>query len=83
MNKLNDCEVRVTKYLCDAYGYGHIMDLVSALWRRKLAEDGLPTNAAFIPTIETFIRGEHIRSTKCQARVYDKLVDDYFKEKTE
>lgn len=78
MNRLTDNEVLPTQTLCNVYGYGHMMELISALWRKKLAEDGIPTEAAFIPTITTSVRGEYIRLTVAQSRLYDTLVKEYF-----
>jgi hypothetical protein len=49
-------EIDAVKELGDKIGYGNMMDIASALWRRLLKKSGAPTEGAFIPTSRSFIK---------------------------
>jgi len=47
------------KKLGEEIGYGHLMSLASALWRKHLIENGVPGDGAFIPSIRKFVKEEY------------------------
>ena len=51
-------EIDAVKELGDKIGYGNMMSIASALWRRLLKESGVPTSGAFIPTSRSFIKDD-------------------------
>lgn len=48
-------EIKRVKQLGDEIGYGHLMSIASALWRKDLKEMNIPEEGAFVPTIFSFI----------------------------
>lgn len=67
-------EVNKVKELGEQIGYGHLMSIASALWRKTLKESGIPENGAFVPTCLPFIDKEVADSTKSKREMYDKMV---------
>lgn len=66
-------EAREVKELGDEIGYGHLMSLASALWRKKLiAEYASAPDGAFIPAIKI---GKKIMPC-ADLEQYDKIVKD-------
>ena len=51
MDKIQHDILRV-KELGELIGYGNMMSLASALWRKKLIESGTPPSGAFIAALE-------------------------------
>lgn len=60
--------------LGDEIGYGHLMELASALWRKRLREKGYPTSGAFVPTVTVLLtkEGKEIANESCD--LYDSLI---------
>lgn len=58
-------EVLKVKELGEVIGYGNMMSIASALWRKSLKQKGFPIEGAFIPTIGELGDDE---------RNYDKIV---------
>ena len=50
-------EIEKVKQLGDEIGYGHLMELASALWRKKLKYSGMPESGAFVTTIIPYDKG--------------------------
>ncbi len=71
----NKLEVQSVKELGELMGYGHLMTVASALWRKHLKERGWPPDGTFIPTIEDFLQPKHIPEAQVEALYYDKFVD--------
>ena len=67
-------EVDIVKKLGDEIGYGHLMELASALWRKTLEEEGYPTSGAFVTTLECFLSKEIMASSKAERKLYDNLI---------
>lgn len=44
-------EFEQVKELGERIGYGNMMSMASALWRKSLKDSGVPTYGAFIPVI--------------------------------
>lgn len=66
-------EVQAIKKLGDEMGYGHLMSLASAIWRKKLLDVNVPVSGAFVPTIDSFIKDEH-KDTLIENKFYDEIV---------
>ena len=75
INKMTD-DAQQVKELGDKIGYGHMMTLASALWRKSLGQAGIPTDAAFVTTCLPFMNEEDQRNTLLENELYDKLVSD-------
>jgi len=67
-------EVIQVKELGEKIGYGHLMELASALWRKSLEEKGYPISGAFIPTIGACIEKEMFDKTENERATYDEFV---------
>lgn len=67
-------EVIQVKELGEKIGYGHLMELASALWRKSLEEKGYPISGAFIPTIGACIEKEMFDKTENSRATYDEFV---------
>ena len=67
-------EVEQVKQLGEQIGYGHMMELASALWRKSLEEKGYPISGAFIPTIGQCIEKEMFKATVNERKAYDAFV---------
>ena len=61
MNITSDIEK--VKKLGDEIGYGHLMELASALWRKDMLEKNFPISGVFVPTIKGFIEKEYQKIT--------------------
>lgn len=44
-------EIEVTKKVGDKIGYGNMMYIASALWRRDMRKSGYPTTGVFFPVL--------------------------------
>jgi len=51
-------EIDAVKELGDKIGYGNMMSIASALWRRLLKKSGIPESGAFIPTSQSFVKNK-------------------------
>lgn len=70
-NKKLTNDFMLVKQLGDQIGYGHLMELASSLWKRKLGGDG---SGAFVPTIIDFIIDEHRVNVYENSKFYDSIV---------
>ena len=69
-------EISAVKALGEQIGYGHLMELASALWRKSLKEKDYPTSGAFVATIEPDIKKPYRKRMEKQRAIYDELVKD-------
>jgi hypothetical protein len=69
-------EAKQVKALGEKIGYGHMMELASALWRKHLKEKGYPDTGAFVPTLMAFIDYKEQEPVKESAKTYDEFVKD-------
>ena len=69
-------EVVTVQRLCEQIGYGNLMWLASALWRRKLISDwGIGhERGAFLPTIDCLLNEEGVDIAQKQIGFYDEIV---------
>ena len=69
-------EVVAVRRLCEQIGYGHLMSIASALWRKKFIEkygEGHATGA-FVPTLSFLVQDEWQEVMKKNLDFYDNLV---------
>lgn len=69
------------KYIGEKIGYGEMMNICSALWRKRLKDKGFPESGAFIPTGISLVKEEHVKLHKRENKRYDDKIDFYFKTK--
>ena len=67
-------EVLEVKKLGEKIGYGHLMELASALWRKHLRDRGYPDTGAFLPIIP---RGNERELYRESIAHYDDIVEKY------
>lgn len=73
-------EINAVKSLGEEIGYGQLMTLASALWRKSLRDKGYPEVGAFVPTCMPFIGDKEILEvTEKENKVLDKLIEKYSK----
>lgn len=60
------------KRLGERIGYGNMMAMASALWRKSLTEQGFPTDGAHVPTLKSFIK-KGLHDPK-EDQIYDEIV---------
>ena len=75
-------EVLEVKELGDRIGYGHLMTIASALWRKLLKDSGAPETGAFIPTIYPFLNEDGKDVQDKEMLIYDQLVNETFNKNT-
>lgn len=51
-------EIEIIESLSEKIGYGHLMSIASALWRKKLKEINVPECGAFIPMVQAGIKDD-------------------------
>lgn len=70
-------EIKEVKELGEKIGYGNMMSIASALWRKSLKEKNLPVICAFIPACLPFIQEDFQDLGKKTREMYDKMVSEY------
>ena len=65
-------DVNIVKALGDEIGYGHLMSLASALWRKKLKETGVPESGAFVPMVQAGIKDDWLNEGTIKQ--YDEII---------
>lgn len=71
-------EVAAVQRLGEEIGYGNLMWLASALWRRKLVKDlgEGHEKGAFLPIVSCLLNEEGLDVFQQQIEVYDEIVKD-------
>ncbi|TXK52351.1 hypothetical protein FVR03_01155 [Pontibacter qinzhouensis] len=67
-------EAAQVKELGDRIGYGHMMHLASALWRKMLVEKGWPASGATVPTSLHAIKQPNKKYAETSMAQYDEIV---------
>jgi hypothetical protein len=49
-------DTRRVKQLGEELGYGHLMALASALWKKDMEDNDYPVSGVFVPTCLSFIK---------------------------
>lgn len=70
-------EIKEVKELGEKIGYGNMMSIASALWRKSLKEKDYPISGAFVPTCLEFIKEDLQDLDKDGRKLYDKIVSEY------
>ena len=69
-------EVTAVQRLGEEIGYGHLMSLASALWRRKLTKEYGENFAesAFVPTLKMLVVENWHENIERSNKLYDEIV---------
>jgi len=70
-------EIKEVKELGEKIGYGNMMSIASALWRKFAKEKGYPISGSFVPTWLEFIKEDLQNLDKRGRELYDKMVSKY------
>jgi len=70
-------EIKEVKELGEKIGYGNMMSIASALWRKSAKEKGYPISGSFVPTCLEFIKEDLQNLDKRGRELYDKMVSKY------
>ena len=70
-------EIKAVKELGEKIGYGNMMSIASALWRKSAKEKGHPISGVFVPTCLEFIKEDLQYLDKRGREFYDKMVSAY------
>jgi hypothetical protein len=68
-------EIEAVKQLGEAIGYGNMMALATALWRKDLRDHGYPESGAFIGTIYQLLNEEGKEIADKELPAYDRLIE--------
>lgn len=70
-------EVAAVKRLGEQIGYGHLMSLASALWRRHLTKEYSEKMAdgAFVPTLKMLVVEDWQENVEKAIKLYDSIVE--------
>lgn len=80
ISKTTKLEVEVVKSIGERIGYGHLMTIASALWRKSLKEKDCPISGAFVPTCIDFLEKESRASAESIIRLYDEIINQALKQ---
>jgi hypothetical protein len=67
-------EAQQVKVLGERIGYGNMMALASALWRKSLREQGMPVDGAFVPAVKRSVDKEWI--SEAEIEMFDNIVKE-------
>jgi len=70
-------EIKAVKELGEKIGYGNMMCIASALWRKSLKEKEYPVSGAFVPICLQEVKEESKDLDKQSREMYDKMVSKY------
>lgn len=73
-------EIMAVKLLGESIGYGSMMTIASALWRKDLKDHGYPESGAFTPTVSMLLNDEGLEIFERERVVYDKLISGHLNE---
>ena len=71
-------EIDAVKHLGDQIGYGNLMSIASALWRKNLKETDVPEHGAFVPTIIDFIQTKYKKLVEDEVRISNVRIKSHF-----
>lgn len=67
-------EVEAVKQLGSQIGYGHLMEIASALWRKDLKDNYGLNSGAFVPVCTYSIKKKEIPLIEKSCNQYDKII---------
>jgi len=73
---LTKYEVESVKSIGESIGYGNMMEIASALWRKKMRETGLPITGAHIVAADFQLTKVELKRSKKMRDNYDRMVED-------
>lgn len=76
-NKNLPTEIMAVKSLGEQIGYGHLMELASALWRKKLQQSNTPITGATVPASIYDLKEEVLELVKKNCKIYDSIIKEY------
>ena len=68
--------IKILNKLSKAEGYGHIMSLVSALWRADARSRNEPIEGCFVPVCINNLKRSHASAISHDLQVYDRIVEN-------
>jgi len=68
-------EIELVEALGETIGYGHLMCLASALWRRSLKEKEYPISGAFIGVCISSVYKKYRKQFESENKYYDKYIN--------
>lgn len=66
-------EAQAVKALGKSIGYGHMMSLASALWRKDMIKNGYPVSGVFVPVLPSDVKPEEFNED--ETKIYDNIVE--------
>jgi len=75
-------EYRAVKLVGEKIGYGNLMTIASALWRRSMRDSGYPESGVFVPVCPSGVDKEYAKDVKMEQEMLnhdielDQLIDD-------
>lgn len=70
-------EIEAVKHLGEKIGYGNMMTLATALWRKNLRDAGYPESGAFIGTIYGLLNQEGKEIADKELPMFDRIIENY------
>ena len=71
-------EILLVEKLGSEIGYGHLMNLAAALWRKSLSNEGNHPVGAFIPALTMDIKNEHQKEYELDKANYDNIISQVY-----
>lgn len=72
-------EIMAVKLLGETIGYGNMMSIATALWRKDLRDNGYPQSGAFIGTIYQLLTDEGKEIADKELHHYDREIEKFLK----
>jgi hypothetical protein len=72
-------QILAVKLLGETIGYGNMMSIATALWRKDLRDNGYPQSGAFIPTIYGLLNYEGQEIADRELPHYDSEIEELLK----
>ena len=70
-------EIESVRILGEAIGYGNLMTLASALWRKSLSDSGYPISGAFVPTCRDSVSDNEVLAViDNEIKFYDRYIQE-------
>jgi hypothetical protein len=73
-NTMKTDEIKIIKEIGEQIGYGHMMAIASALWRKSLKDKGYPESGAFVPVILQCIKSDIKTELEIECKHYDNYI---------
>jgi len=67
-------EAEAVEALGKSIGYGHMMSLTSALWRKDMIKNGYPMSGVFVPTLPSNANNKDLYEKEIEK--YDNIINE-------